>query len=135
MGSVSPFGENLRSPVLCQPWRISQSHKSVLHVHSQSLMSVSHMLNISESQVCVYVMNISILLICVKRIEYLRVSSLCPSWWISQKIRSFVSISFSEIINAFVLCDIYCKCLNCFLQALIWCNSVWGSINIFGFNR
>ena len=83
--SVSPFGENLRAPLLCQPWRISQSLKSVSDVQ-----------NISNSQVCVIhaeYLRISSLclrdeylntMICVKRTEYLRVSSLCLAYRIAQ---------------------------------------------------
>ena len=50
---------------------------------SQSLKSVSHVPENSESLVCVYVMNTSILLICVNRIEYHRVSSLCRTYRLS----------------------------------------------------
>ena len=90
--------EYLRVLNLCQMCRITQS-----------LKSVSHMLNISESQVCVYVKNISILLICVIRTENLRVSSLCLTCRISLYLPCclsimLVSVSAMQYISGLEVC-------------------------------
>ena len=67
--------------------QIFQSLKSVSDAQNNSESQVCvNMLENSDSQICVYVMNISILLICVKRLEYLRVSSLCLMCKMSEKI-------------------------------------------------
>ena len=111
---MSPLGENLRAQVLCQPWRISQS-----------LKSVSHMLNISESQVCVYVKNISILLICVIRTENLRVSSLCLTCRISLYLPCclsimLVSVSAMQYISGLEVCVCCVEYLRKWVLCLAW---------------
>ena len=87
---------------------------------SQSLKSVSHVPENSESLVCVYVMNTSILLICVNRIEYHRVSSLCQTYRLSWSKFIFLPCWISLMLSSVFCHADYLRswdlCLSCWIS-------------------